>query len=64
MTKRTVSMWKQRGIRSVPYIPHNNSVTRFKRKIKKRGFFKVGIGNYTLQENSNDDGVRISTCDT
>lgn len=64
MTKITVSTWKQRRYSISSLNTHNNSVTIIERKIIKKGFFKVRIGNYRLQENSNDDGVRIATCAT
>lgn len=38
---------------------HMNSVRRINCKIGERRFFKLAIGNKSLHENTNDNGVRV-----
>jgi hypothetical protein len=51
-------------IRSIPEIPHKNSVKRFQGKSKGRRYFKLAIRNESLHKINNDNGVRVVNCAT
>jgi hypothetical protein len=45
--------------RSIPKVPHENSVRRFQCKGGEEDIFKPTIGNESFHETSNDNGVRV-----
>jgi hypothetical protein len=51
-------------MRSIPSVPHKNSVRRFQGKSRGRRYFKLTIRNKSLHEISNDSGVRVVNCTT
>jgi hypothetical protein len=43
----------------MPKVQHENLVKRFQCKSGRKDIFKLTIGNESLQEISNDNGVRV-----